>query len=180
MQEHFLVGESFSVDFLTNHGTSISLFGTIVGCVKSNSTPSQGNSKSKPAFFIVQYHQDLLDVVRSTGTKVPAFQLITSASAWGGSIAFERKVLCRPSSLSVIANIDQATPVRDKCWLHDDCYWTCFNSHLNGLIKNADRDLDNTRSAMGGNYFTCWQYFTSTVVSDCVGVQDNFSCKTIS
>ncbi|KAL7484453.1 hypothetical protein ACHAW6_010092 [Cyclotella cf. meneghiniana] len=118
---HFLVGKNFSVDFMNDHGRSISLFGKIVACIMSNSTPSQDVSKDETAFFILQYHQDVLDVARNRGADAPALQLVTSVTAWGGCIAFERKIMCRPTSRSVITCIDQATPA--ETWIMPDMYW---------------------------------------------------------
>jgi hypothetical protein len=111
---HFLMGKNFSVNFMNDHGRSMSLFGKIVACINTNNTLCRRISKDKTAFFILQYHQDVLDAARSMGADTPALQLITSAMAWGGCIAFERKIMGRPTSQSVIACIDQATPVRHE------------------------------------------------------------------
>eukprot|EP00804_Cyclotella_cryptica_P028220 CCRYP_014584-RA/>CCRYP_014584-RA protein AED:0.15 eAED:0.15 QI:332/1/1/1/0.57/0.37/8/455/1035 len=129
-QNHFLVGKNFSVDFVNDHGMNMSLFGKIVACVQRNSTPSNGISNDETAFFILQYHNDVLDVARNMGANIPALSLITSVTAWGGCIAFERKIMCRPTSQSVIANIDQATPA--ETWITPDVQWEEMISQADG------------------------------------------------
>lgn len=107
---HFLVGKDYCIEFMNDRGARVTLFGKIVACMAS----SRKDLRDDGIFFVLQYHEPLLDVARSMGTNVPALQLITSKNAWGGCIAFERKTMCRPLPQSVILSIDQATPVRDK------------------------------------------------------------------
>ncbi|KAL7476726.1 hypothetical protein ACHAW6_002566 [Cyclotella cf. meneghiniana] len=49
--------------------------------------------------------------------------------AWGGCIAFERKLMCRPRSQSVIGCIDQATPAET---------WVTPDIHREEMISHAD------------------------------------------
>jgi hypothetical protein len=108
---HFLVGKDFCIDFSNGSGSRVTMFGRIIACMKSSSTPSPEISKDD-SFFILQYCQDSLDVARSTETHVPPLQLISSETAWGGCTAFERKTICTPYPKGVITKIDQATAVR--------------------------------------------------------------------
>lgn len=110
---HFLVGKNYCIDYMTSTGSRVTLFGEIIGCMKSNSAPDPEVATDENTFFILQYSQDALD----PNMQLAPFHLISAVTAWGGCIAFERKTTCRPNGKTVIARIDQATPVRNICLL---------------------------------------------------------------
>lgn len=109
--DNFLVDKDFCMDFMSDAGSKITMFGRIVGCMKSISTPSPEVSKDDNTFFFLQYRRDAVDSAKNSGIHVAPLQLIQTATAWGGCISFERKTMTRHLPKGVIAGIDQATPV---------------------------------------------------------------------
>lgn len=109
---HFLVGRDFCIEFMSSCGSRITFFGRIVGCMKSNSTPSREVSRDNDTFFVLQYHQDAVEAARRSGTNISPIQLISAVTAWGGCITFERKTMIKALSKGVVLSIDQSTPVR--------------------------------------------------------------------
>ena len=125
--DNFLVGKDYCINFSNEHGSRVILFGKIVACMKNENSLSQEVSNGDSVFYILQYHQDTLDAAKRIGTHVPPLQLIKAVTAWGGCIGFERKTLCRSPANSVVAKIDQATPVRETMSV---CELPCFNSKI--------------------------------------------------
>jgi len=108
---HFLVDKKFCVDFTSSSGRSITLYGAIVGCMRSG----EMKKNEENHVFIIQYNNDVLEIARSMGIEARAIQIVSAEFAWGSVIAFERKTNCNRKA---IVKIDQSTPC--ETWIVPD------------------------------------------------------------
>lgn len=79
---HFLVDKKFCVDFTLSSGRSITLYGAIVGCMRSE----EMKKNEENHVFIVQYNHDVLEIAKSMGIEVRAIQIVSAEFAWGKEV----------------------------------------------------------------------------------------------
>uniref|UniRef100_A0A7S4RGV3 CXXC-type domain-containing protein n=3 Tax=Ditylum brightwellii TaxID=49249 RepID=A0A7S4RGV3_9STRA len=123
---HFLVGKGYCHEWTDIKGRKNILFGVITSC-------SRDSRVTDDVMFTVEYSNESASFVNSIsnsfGCPIPSAQLIPSALAWGGCVAFERRHKSRRGHGSVVRSIDKSMSCKS---------WVTPDMRIEEMVDNGD------------------------------------------